>query len=1366
MTTDYLGRGLQGVADIGTATAIAAQFFAPTVNAVSTSGYSTNGSGAGFYTNDSLATASLAAAHPLFCKQSADGRYWRLLPEANGFISVTSGGALGNGVADDYAAIQATIDYGLSFLSATIFFPTGTYIVSASPTITHGKGLNLRGEGPDHTIISAGAFPAMKTVGYWRSIVEGIGFWCNANITGGAFELDGEPDGSFGVQGVTFRNCYFFGNYNSKYAFTNVRVAGGSGQGSECTWIGCFFAATRGNSGDAAFLNNGNNALQNTLIGCNFQSFNTGIMVTAGNVDILHCGFQSTYGYNQILNDGWDVDGSYSSVGDTCTMTGCRSESLRIYRGGGVPVNISGFAHTQGAAGGWGTGAKALNALVTGQTAAGNIKLYRVTTAGTSGGAQPVWPESGTVTDGSVVWTQTNFGVFHNVRGSITNGQIQLGQFGDAPNGVGAGGAFSARIENVAVSRDDCFPYGYFISGPGPQTSNLFIGGAPSPGNTNRPIKIGNNNNAGARNTNPHSVNLSDQSLVWTEGVGGGAYHDISIQRGAGDFNNKGNNYFALTGGWGFDQIAFASLFAVARDGVVFFVTDGTPGSSPLTGGGSGCLAVRQSGSWSAVNLGAGLLSSDGTGTITLGTIPAIPSVTLVNGAGCAVAAKSITCAAAAGWGTAGAYSTESYVGDVDFVARITGTLGSYLIGLNSDPTTDNSYASIDYAIYVVAGSPATVQAWQSGGAIAVGPNIVDGDSIAIRRIGTTIQYLHNRTVFATSTGISATTPLFLDSAFNNSGGVIDNIGFGPLAFQQAKSAIKGLLQFDRVAFTQLVALVVSDGATIYVTDGTPGSNPLTGSGTGCLALRQNGAWRAISMGIVDGDKGDITVTSSGTAWAIDNGVISLAKMADIATASLIYRKTAGAGAPEVQTLATLKTDLGLIGTNSGDQTTVSGNAGSASVLQTPRSFSISGGGVTAAAASFDGSANVILSASVDAGHITLVRMANLAANSFIGNNTASGSPPLALTGTQATALLGTFTSAAKGLAPASGGGATNFLRADGTWAAPAGTGGLGDVVGPASATDNVLARFDTTTGKLIQSSLVTIDDSGNIDTPGSVKLGSIATPTAPSAGIFLYSGSVAGRHMPRIISPAGIDSALQVGLHGNSVFFASPASSTSAPNMIGGTISTVGTVSAQQTIASANPWQAAQRKRFQTAATAASSAGMRTAYVQWFRGSAAGFGGFFFRTQFGQNLNVSGAQSFIGLCASTGALGTTAGAVAALLHMVGMGYDTTDASTGNWQLFRNDGTGTATKVDLGSGAARNTTHGYDLVIFCPPGAATTIYVKVTNAHTGTVVLDTSYTTDLPAVDTGLAYKAECNNGAVAAALNLEVAKVYIESDY
>ena len=38
-----------------------------------------------------------------------------------------------------------------------------------------------------------------------------------------------------------------------------------------------------------------------------------------------------------------------------------------------------------------------------------------------------------------------------------------------------------------------------------------------------------------------------------------------------------------------------------------------------------------------------------------------------------------------------------------------------------------------------------------------------------------------------------------------------------------------------------------------------------------------------------------------------------------------------------------------------------------------------------------------------------------------------------------------------------------------------------GDVVGPASATDNAIARFDTTTGKLIQNSVVTVSDTGVI---------------------------------------------------------------------------------------------------------------------------------------------------------------------------------------------------------------------------------------------------------------------------------------------
>ncbi len=49
-----------------------------------------------------------------------------------------------------------------------------------------------------------------------------------------------------------------------------------------------------------------------------------------------------------------------------------------------------------------------------------------------------------------------------------------------------------------------------------------------------------------------------------------------------------------------------------------------------------------------------------------------------------------------------------------------------------------------------------------------------------------------------------------------------------------------------------------------------------------------------------------------------------------------------------------------------------------------------------------------------------------------------------------------------------------------------------GNVVGPSSSTDNAIVRFDGTNGKIIQDSLVTIDDAGKIDTPSTIKLGSV----------------------------------------------------------------------------------------------------------------------------------------------------------------------------------------------------------------------------------------------------------------------------------
>lgn len=74
---------------------------------------------------------------------------------------------------------------------------------------------------------------------------------------------------------------------------------------------------------------------------------------------------------------------------------------------------------------------------------------------------------------------------------------------------------------------------------------------------------------------------------------------------------------------------------------------------------------------------------------------------------------------------------------------------------------------------------------------------------------------------------------------------------------------------------------------------------------------------------------------------------------------------------------------------------------------------------------------------------------------------------------------------------------------------------GAGDVTGPGSATDNTAARFDSTTGKLIQGSGVTIDDSNNVGaasltltTDLAVEHGGTGASTLTDGAVLLGSGT------------------------------------------------------------------------------------------------------------------------------------------------------------------------------------------------------------------------------------------------------------------
>jgi hypothetical protein len=120
----------------------------------------------------------------------------------------------------------------------------------------------------------------------------------------------------------------------------------------------------------------------------------------------------------------------------------------------------------------------------------------------------------------------------------------------------------------------------------------------------------------------------------------------------------------------------------------------------------------------------------------------------------------------------------------------------------------------------------------------------------------------------------------------------------------------------------------------------------------------------------------------------------------------------AKAGAWSTRTIAQVKTDLGVTGSNTGDQTiTLSG--------------AVTGTGTGA------------IVTSLAAGIVALANLAQMPTLTVIGNGTGGNAVPTALTGANLNTLLPVFTTSLNGSVPASGGGTSHFLRADGTWVGP-----------------------------------------------------------------------------------------------------------------------------------------------------------------------------------------------------------------------------------------------------------------------------------------------------------------------------------------
>lgn len=115
-----------------------------------------------------------------------------------------------------------------------------------------------------------------------------------------------------------------------------------------------------------------------------------------------------------------------------------------------------------------------------------------------------------------------------------------------------------------------------------------------------------------------------------------------------------------------------------------------------------------------------------------------------------------------------------------------------------------------------------------------------------------------------------------------------------------------------------------------------------------------------------------------------------------------------------------------------------------------------------------------------------------------------------------------TITSNVTWTLPAADGSNGQFLSTNGSGALSWTSGGAGDVVGPASSTDNAFARFDLTTGKLIQNSSATLDDNGAPTFVGSV---AISGTSVSGADIKLYEDTDNGTNYVAFKAPASISS-------------------------------------------------------------------------------------------------------------------------------------------------------------------------------------------------------------------------------------------------
>lgn len=163
------------------------------------------------------------------------------------------------------------------------------------------------------------------------------------------------------------------------------------------------------------------------------------------------------------------------------------------------------------------------------------------------------------------------------------------------------------------------------------------------------------------------------------------------------------------------------------------------------------------------------------------GPLNSQPTSRLITRGNCIVVGNSIQKQGGGAAWDSDCYSAESFPSGCAVSFRPVNVSDIFMIGLNTDPTTDSSYTSIDYAIYCSAsgGPPPSLIIYESGAFQGTFGTYVAGDVLTVKYDGQWVRYYKNGAVLRQV--FDPGKSFYMDSSFDTPGAIASDVTFGPL---------------------------------------------------------------------------------------------------------------------------------------------------------------------------------------------------------------------------------------------------------------------------------------------------------------------------------------------------------------------------------------------------------------------------------------------------------------------------------------------------------------------------------------------------------------------------------------------------------